>query len=202
MKIQFSNELGLVKLALMDTIAKSDQRRLVSKEQIPCKSGCSGCCSRLVEITMAEAVLIYDDLYQKKLWPQVRVVAKGQAPMIKDIPPMSWFKMNLKCPILDQSKQTCLAYPIRPAICSTHFVSSDASMCDPWSSNSNAFKSLDFIDLLIEFRERASSHIEGYGILSLELPVPTALLLAERINTLSGLSIDQVMSIMYSELSK
>jgi hypothetical protein len=200
MEIQFSKSLSQVKLALVDTAVKANQRRLTNFNDISCRSGCAGCCSRLVEITMAEAVLIYQHLQDTKQWDSVRTMARSQAAVAKTIAPLVWFKMNRKCCVLDTEKSTCRAYAVRPAWCSIHFVSSPPECCSPWSSTQGLYIPTDFLDLFTEFRKRMASHVEGYGILSLELPLPIALLLAERINTMSGLSVDQAVSLMFNEL--
>lgn len=201
MEIKFSKALSLVKLALLDTASKAEKRRLmIHRDEIPCRSGCSGCCSRRIEISMAEAVLIYQHVLDKGVWPRVKEVAKAQLPLVRSTDPVAWMKMNLKCPILDPASQKCSAYEVRPAICATHYVTSSPSLCDPWSTASGTYSPLDFNDLLVEFRKRAGSHVEGYGILSLELPIPLALLLAERINTLSGLTMEQAITVMFNEL--
>jgi Fe-S-cluster containining protein len=201
MEIQFSKSIGLTKLALMDTAARADNRRLrMYKDEIPCKPACSGCCSRLIEITMSEAVLIYEHLKKEGVWQEVKKIAKSQLPLIKDAKPLAWFKMNLKCPVLNLTTQLCQAYPVRPATCSIHFVKSDPVMCDPWGQKSGPFLPIDFSDLYLQFRKRTTEYTEGFGILSLELPIQVALLLAEKINTLSGLSEEQVVSLVFNEL--
>jgi Fe-S-cluster containining protein len=184
----------------MEVAQKSERRKLnIIKEPVSCKAGCNSCCSRLITITMAEAVVIHEYLVQNKKWSKVREKSIELFKLSHDTDPIAWFKMNISCPILDE-KGLCSAYSIRPVVCSTHFVTSDPDLCSPWSSKSGSYKSVDMGDLYIEFQEKISSKIDSYGIFNLRLPLPTALLLAERIQVQSNLDFQQTMNMLFNEL--
>lgn len=201
MDVRLSEAIAPVKLALIGVAEKSSKRRLtVYGDKIPCAPGCSGCCSRLISITVAEAVLIYSHLSQFGRWAAISLECRKQLPDIKNSGSVSWFLMNRKCPVLDLEKGTCSAYSVRPVACSTHFVTSKPELCDSWNSGAGDYSPVDFSDLYEEFQEKLATNIAGHGILSLELPLPQALLLAERINLQSGMSLDKAVSLFINEL--
>jgi Fe-S-cluster containining protein len=198
--LKFSQILEPVKIALIDTALQSVVLQMKLKDKLSCKPGCSGCCCRYAQISVAEAVIIYDCLKSSKKWPDVQRRAKEQTSLIKDVEPLSWLKLNIKCSILDPVTNLCLAYKVRPAICSTHFVTSKPEVCDPWSHESSQFLTYDMNNLYFKFKSRLESVIDGFGVFGMYFPIPLALLLAEKISVHSGMDISQVISIIRSEL--
>jgi Fe-S-cluster containining protein len=202
MEVRLAEALGPVKLAVMDTATAAANRRLaIYGDKIPCKPGCAGCCSRMVRITMAEAAILYEKLVQDKLWLEVKKEARSQFAIAKDADPVAWFKTNRPCPVLDRQKNLCKAYSVRPAACSTHFVISKPELCDPWSTAAGTYVSADMDDLLEKFTKRVMENIAGHGVFSLELPIPVALLLAERISIQSGLELDKAVALLFQEFA-
>ncbi len=203
MEVKLSLAMAPVRHALTETNHKALVRRLqVYGQKVPCKSGCSGCCSRLNVITVAEALMMYEHLLKTKEWSEVAKKAREQFQDVKDANPLSWFKQNRKCPVLDQTTNKCTAYSVRPSTCATHFVTSNPSMCDPWNTKPGKYEPIDFTDLHVQFRMKLMEHTSAYGIMELELPIPTALLLAERISIQSGMEPNDVLALMYQELSR
>ena len=201
MDVHIHHALAPVKIHLADVASRADKRRLrMYGNNISCRSGCSGCCARLITITMAEAVIAYEHLKREGSWPDVRKRAVGQMEVLKVADPMAWFKMNRKCPILDPDTDLCQAYVVRPATCATHFVTSDPELCDPWSTHTGKFETVNFPDLFGKFRQRVSECVQGYGIFTLMLPIPSGLLLAEKISVKSGLDYSEVVSLFFKEL--
>jgi len=193
--------LSQVKMAMMDAAEKSTKRRLaLYSNAITCKKGCDGCCSRMVFVTIAEAIVLQEHVQKSGKWPEVRSRAVTMATVVKVANPVSWFKMNFKCPILDPSNKACLAYAVRPAPCSVHFVTSEPDLCDPWSTAGGEYQPMDMGDVYEESAKRIESQIDGHGILAFKLPLPIALLFAERIKHRKGLSSQEVMSFIFNEL--
>lgn len=201
MKVRLKDSLRDAKVYLVDTAARAEKRRLnVYRGRISCRPACSGCCSRLIRISMAEAVLIYEHLSETGRWTEVRRTCVGQMKLLGPVDPMVWFKMNQKCPVLDRKTDMCTAYSVRPATCATHFVTSDPELCDPWSAKGGKYETADFSDLFETFRRRLSASIRDYGIFTMVLPMPSALMLAEQISVKSGLSLAEVVSLFFQEL--
>lgn len=201
MDVKLSEALGPVKLALADTASKAEKRKLhVLKGDVPCKAGCSACCSRLVKVTMAEALIMYEHLVDSGRWPEVRARSEAQMPAAMEVAPRAWFMMNRKCPALSPESSRCLAYPVRPALCSTHFVRSNPALCDPHSMTGGEYKPVQFNDLVEAFLKQMLVSVAGSGLLQLELPLPAALLLSERVNLQAGLTLDRVVSLFLHEL--
>jgi len=202
MEFRFSQALGPVRLALMDTARKAEKRKLqvIRPSGPPCRAGCAGCCRRLIRATVAEAILVFDHLKKSGRWPEVRARAKEQLPLARDAEPLSWFMTATPCPVLDLDGETCLAYPVRPVTCSVHFVRSDPGLCHPHGVKSGPYVPVDFDDLAEKFVKRLFSSVAGYGILQLQLPLQSGLLLAEAINLQSGLSLEKAVSMFFNEL--
>lgn len=200
MDLRLSQALGPVKLALADTAAKAEKRRLhVLKDKIPCRSGCAGCCSRMIKVTMAEALIMYEHLVTSGRWPEARARAEAQMPEVMEVGPPAWYMMNRKCPVLDPGTSKCMAYPVRPALCSTHFVKSNPALCDPHTVVAGRYEPVQFNDLVETFLRKMLANVAGSGIFQLELPLPAALLLSERVNLQTGLTLDRVVSLFLHE---
>jgi hypothetical protein len=202
MDVNLANMLGQVKLAMMDAAEKASKKRLaVYGDKVRCKAACDGCCSRLVYLTVAEATVVQEHLAKTGQWPEVRARAVVLATTVKSANSVSWFKMNLKCPVLDEEKKTCRAYAVRPTPCSVHFVSSDPALCDPWSTKGGDYRPVEMVDVHEDFVRRMEGELDGHGILALRIAMPLALLLAERIKYQRGMSVQEVMSLVYNELA-
>lgn len=198
MDVKFSEILGPIKLVLLDTASKATTWRVPGKVIVPCKAGCAGCCSRHIIIYMAEAIIIYEKLKSDKRWDEVKTRAQAQLPIIGKTDPLSWFKLNISCPVLGTDKK-CLVYQVRPAMCSTHFVLSDPKLCDPWGVGAGKYEPLDLDALYRSFCAKLENMV-GSGVLRMRLPIPSALLLAEGISVQSGLNIQQVMAFVFKDL--
>ncbi len=201
MDVHLHHALGSVKIHLTDVASRAEKRRLrMHGDIIRCRARCSGCCARLINVSMAEAVIAYEHLKQDGTWPDVRKKAIEQMGILRITDPMAWFKMNRKCPILNTDTNLCRAYAVRPATCSTHFVSSDPELCDPWSTHAGKFETVNFPDLFQKFQGRMAECVQGYGIFTLVLPIPSGLLLAERISVKSNLDFSEVITFFFHEL--
>lgn len=200
MELSLSSALGPTKLAVLTASDKAEKRRLMTYgSSVPCKPGCSGCCSRHLVTTVAEALLVVEHLMANGTWDEVKERAAEIAPTARSSNPLSWFKMNLKCPVLDRKTGLCMAWPVRPPACSTHFVTSDPKLCDPWSGGGADYAALEFDDLYDRFQSVLAESLVGHGILSLSVVFPVGLLLAEKVRTKSGLDMDKVISLIFKE---
>ena len=201
MDVNLTRALGAVKLAMGDAANKASNRRLiVLRDRAPCKSGCNGCCSRLIVLSLAEAALILEHLEGSGRWKEVKERALVQAKPSQEVAPLAWFKMNIKCPVLDPTSGECTAYPVRPPVCSAHFVTSNPEVCDPWSTVGGKFEPHDMDDLYAEFQERLASSVDGFGVMAMRLPLPVALLVAERVRMKTSLTVEDAISLLYNEL--
>ena len=59
---------------------------------------------------------------------------------------------------------------------------------------------MEMEDVYEESSRKIESKVDGHGILAFKLPLPVALLLAERIKHRKGLSSQEVMSFIFNEL--
>jgi len=201
MDVHLHYALDSVRIHLTDVASRADKRRLkMYGKTVSCRPHCSACCSRLLTISMAEAIIIYEYLKKNKNWAVVRALAEKQLSLLEAAGSITWFKMRQRCPVLDQDTDLCRAYTFRPAACSIHFATSNPKLCDPWSTEQGRFQALDFTDLFEKFEQRMTETIRGHGIFSLRLPMPSALLLAEKVSVKSGLDLNEVVSLFFQEL--
>lgn len=192
-----SSGTGKVKLAVLDASSTASAERL--KKDYPCKARCHACCFRMVRLTIAEAMVIYSYLVEIGQWGEVHDLTVDQLKISKNVDPTAWFKMRIECPILDRTTKLCRAYKVRPPFCSTHFVKSSPEVCDPWYVGSEKYES-DYMEKIFEKAMiRIGESIQGNGILGMELPIQSALLLAERVSIKSGLSFEQILKIISNE---
>jgi hypothetical protein len=169
-----ANALTQVKVAMKEASDRAGVRRLqLYSEKIKCKPGCASCCARQIYITVAEALVLQEHLEKSGQWPYVQQRAFAKL---------------------------CTAYEVRPAPCSTHFVTSDPSQCDPWVTKSTLYKSVEFKDMHDHFQKRLERCVDGHGILALKFPMPIALIFASRIKVQSGLGPNEIMTLIFNEL--
>jgi Fe-S-cluster containining protein len=199
--LNLATALSTVKVAMKEVADKSTIRRLhMYTDIIKCKPACSACCNRQIYLTIAEALIIQEHLERSGKWEEVEKRARAVMTLARDTEPVSWFKMNIMCPVLDPSTKLCTAYETRPSPCSTHFVKSDPEQCDPWSVKSGKYEAIDFKDLHNKFRKFLEKSVDGYGILALKFPMSVALVFAARVKIQSAKGPNEIMSIIFNEL--
>lgn len=187
-------------MAVLEASQKSKKRVLeVYPDKVSCKSGCTSCCSRMLTISIAEALILYDYLVETKKWPEVKSRAEAQFVLAQEVNPLSWFKMNIKCPILDLASSQCLAYPVRPPKCSSHLVTSPPEGCDPWSLKQVRYEKIETDDILEEFKKELENGVPAHGILLMTVPIPVAVLVAEKITVQSSLTVEEAVSLLYHQ---
>jgi len=184
-------------MAVLQAAASSEKRRLRMAETTSCSPGCNSCCHRLIEITVGEAAVIVAHLRESGDWKRVRAAASSLAGRARECSADTWFKMKTRCPVLGEDGM-CSAYAVRPPACSVHYVTSDPSCCDPWSSEPG-FAPVDMSDLYLESQARIGRAIPPGGIMSMALPIPLALLLADRVAVRTDLTFEQAMEMMVRE---
>lgn len=201
MPFRVSDALSGVRLAMADAAQKAARRSLhVYGQESRCSRGCAGCCSRMVTVTVAEAAVMLEHLIRDGSWEAVRERARAQAPTARVANERSWFLMNIPCPVLGPDR-SCLAYESRPTPCSVHFSLSDPKLCDPWSGEPGEFRPVEMADVHGEFLKKLEREVDGYGVLALRLPLPAALLLAERVRSNARLTAEEVTSFIRTELA-
>lgn len=186
-------------MAVMEAASASERRRLKVVPSVSCRPGCNGCCSRHVEVTVAEAAVMVLWLRRRGLWDGVKRAAEEQASLARRTPPDAWFKMNIKCPALSREDGTCAAHQVRPPSCSTHYAASDPAACDPWVSSEREYLPVDFTDIYVDSQKSIRDTLKADGILLLQLPMSLALLLADRVAAGAAKSYEEAVSIMRDE---
>ena len=128
--------------ARIDAAAGRELDRLLREEEVAasCRRGCSSCCGQHIQTNPAEAHAL--GRYIRRTFSAKRLgdlkrrteawlawdgrKRAGHAPAGPAGDEEASF-----CPLLVAG--ACSAYPVRPVICRTHFVSSDPSACRPYS---------------------------------------------------------------------
>lgn len=199
--MKLSEALAGVRVAMMDASQKAGVRRLnVLRDSSPCGPGCSACCSRLIHVSVAEALVMYEHLVKSGAWPAVRDRAREQAGLAMLAHPVAWFKMNRPCPALDPATRLCSAYAVRPTPCSTHFVTSPPQSCDPWSAGGGEYRLAGMDDIHDRFTELLGREVAGRGVLGNRLPMPVVLLAAEKLQVHTNMAFGDVLEMISSEL--
>ena len=126
----------------VDEAATCELERLRNEDGVSatCKSGCSHCCRYhiLTNITEADTLAQYvkDELSEDQLkalqlrtkqWHEWDNSAPGRHPSSNIEETTDIHDHVHSCPLLVDGK--CCAYPVRPFVCRTHFVSSSALNC-------------------------------------------------------------------------
>lgn len=201
MKFDLASWVVPVETSMRNCAEKATVRRLnMYLDEIKCTKGCSSCCSRMIYISIAEALVIQETLVRSGKWNEVRKRCLDQKAINMASNPVSWFKMNIKCPVLDSSSQECMTYNVRPTPCSIHFVKSNPKQCDPWETEGGEYQPISMDDIHDEFIHSMESCIDGHGILAYRMNLPSALLFAENIRKMVGLTVEEAISLMRSEL--
>lgn len=105
----------------------------LSKEdpnEITCKKGCSHCCNLHVDVTMEEAILLYEfakENYIEIDWEKAKRQSKYNVE--------NWLKQpkeDCSCLFLDEKSGTCKVYQYRPMNCRKLFSLDDVEKCYPF----------------------------------------------------------------------
>ncbi len=184
-------------MAVLQAASSSERRRLHMVKEASCKPGCHSCCHRMIEVTVAEAAVIVAHLRSSGGWGRARASASALADRARECSSDSWFKMKVRCPVLTDDGM-CGAHDVRPPACAVHFVTSSPSACDPWSSEPG-FDPVDLSDVYLESQAAIREAIPAGGIMSMVLPLPLALLMADRVAVRTDLTFEQAMEMMARE---
>lgn len=125
----------------------------------------------------------------------VLAAAEALAESARTLSADAWFKMKTRCPVLD-GQDMCSAYGVRPPACSTHFVLSDPDCCDPWSATGSEYVPADLKDVYVDSQRRIRESLPSSGIMSMVLPLPLALLVADRIAVRTDMSVEQALDLI------
>ncbi len=199
MDLDFSSALLRVRGAMVEAGIKSNHRRLTVLQDATCRKGCSGCCRRMVHITIAEAVVIQEHLSSIGKWDSVFRKCLDLLASVRDASPVSWFRMNVECPVLEDD--ACLAYQVRPASCAVHFARSKPNLCHPWTTEPGEFVPVELEDVFLEFEKTLRSSVDAHGILAIKVPLPAALIMADRVRHQPNLSPEALVRLIYNELA-
>lgn len=198
MKICITDAIEEVEILVRQVANTSKTSLKVLNSNPSCKPGCSHCCNRLIYITLAEAFVIQKYLKSQKKWNTVLERAVEMEPLSRKVDSITWFMMKQECPVLNPETKMCEAYEVRPPACSTHFVSSDPSSCDPWSMDQQNFIPIDMEDEFSDFLKVIEMKF-GRGSLSIPLPITTALRISESLQVRDGLTVDEILTLMARE---
>lgn len=198
MEYDLKNSLQELRFILTEATTSVNRVRLnVLRGKESCRPGCNACCKRLVRITIGHAILIHERLEKNGEWDTVRVECEKIRPILGDVSALSYFRMNIECPLLKDGQ--CSVYDLRPAQCSTHLVTSDPKLCDPWTTEAGDYEVVDMDAIRSRTEEKIDEKFSARGILGHRLPIPTALLFAARVRRFSMATSNQLIRILNEE---
>jgi len=197
-KYDLKNSLQDLRFVLTEASNSVNRVRLtVLRGKESCRPGCNACCKRLVRITIGHAILIYERLEKDGSWEKVRAECEKVRPIMGDVTSLSYFRMNIECPLLSEGK--CSVYDLRPAQCSTHLVTSDPELCNPWTTESGEYEVVDMEAIRNRAEEKIDAKFTSQGVLGHRLPIATALLFAARVRRFHMATSDQLVKILNEE---
>lgn len=97
-----------------------------------CERSCSDCCSLLATMTLAEGVLVAENILKRNDWRDWihKLVSAAKEFCYVGITKANYFDKKVPCVFLGQGK-LCQIYEDRPATCRYHYVVSDPTQCSP-----------------------------------------------------------------------
>lgn len=196
--IDLSKVLGPVRVAMVEAAVTANGKRIRSKKAVPCKAGCDHCCRTKFDVTLAEAMVIMKSLKESGKWDDVRDRSLKQLKHVRSVNRVPWFLLRMACPLLEEDGR-CRSYGLRPVRCSTHFVTSNPSLCGPLHNGGGKYEPLVMEDVREKFRERLLSYVDPFGVLNVQLPMAAALVLAERVVAVKGVDFSKIVSLLLSE---
>ena len=165
----------------VDEAATCELERLRNEDgiSVTCKLGCSHCCRYhiLTNITEADTLAQYikDELSEDqiralqvrtKLWHEWDNSAPGRHPSSNIEEATDIHDYVHSCPLLVDGK--CCAYPVRPVVCRTHFVSSSALNCsavnDPNTTEERPVVLKSVVTAASHFSKAIKIEIENSGL--------------------------------------
>lgn len=192
MKLRIVDTLSDLKVAQKDVINRTQIKSSDPRLNIKCKTRCSGCCSRKISISVAEALIIHEYLLKTNQLHQVLKKCEDQAPLALDTDSITWFLMNTKCALLKDDM--CSVYPVRPPVCAVHYSKSDPNACSPWSTSNAALDIYTDQDEINRWFKQLEIMTDR-RTLGLILPLPNAMIVA---NAIAEREIDDLEKYMVS----
>ena len=147
---------------------------------LSCSKGCSDCCLHPVTTSVFEGLLIYRHLVASGRWtPSLRHSLEKASDALLGLAYEVWLLSAQPCVFLEGS--LCSVYPVRPIQCRTTFSIEDPSLCHPHRLTGSAL--LPRSDLLEEYGTKERKLMRDVGVARFQIPIPTAVLLGERLET-------------------
>jgi Fe-S-cluster containining protein len=159
---------------------------------IPCRKGCSACCSRyLVPLSVPEALRLNEEIEAEPAYQResiLRACLRAARLILKQKPPKTltlqieqvyavksvdlylvsnWYtSLKLACPFL--YNQTCSIYSQRPLSCREYFLTGSATVCE---GRHDVAEVLDMPVHLPNVLGQLASELEGTGVEAIILPL-------------------------------
>lgn len=180
-----------LKIAVMSAAQAATSKSLTVKG-VACKQGCYACCQRYLMISVAEAMLVVEYAKSNGKWEKMKKSAEDQRNLALEVKPAVWFKLGIECPVLSNGK--CMAYPVRPLACSSHFVASPPEACSTDSTSMARYRPIMMPDVQIKFAEEFDKIIGMRSILRARAPISIALMVAEKVSIGVNMDFDETVS--------
>jgi Fe-S-cluster containining protein len=195
MKLPILQSVVKIRTSLIETAYKASLANAKIQQFVACRKGCDGCCHRMVQLTLAEAIILMDYLKDNGSWKTVLDKVNQYAEEYNFVDRDSWFKMRIPCPVLDINTRQCMAHAVRPVFCSTHFAIGDSGPCDPWYTGEKPYTGFDRTEVVKDFYETVFSSSNPH-IFGMMLPVVSALIAAERMQETPDMNFEELVKIL------
>ena len=172
---------------------EAEARRL---GRITCETGCASCCHYPIEISLFEAVPIYQFLIARGRWtPAFQSKLEEHAKSVSLLSSTIWLLSRIPCPLLEKNR--CLVYESRPFACRTLLSLGDPHYCDPHRF-SLATKLVPRDEATRHFEEFELAQGKQIGAPMYRVPLSRALLFAQRLMA-GDLDMDGLLMAFYAD---
>lgn len=145
MKLKLIDTIPDIRLKLAEVVDETAREKLNHiNSRIACRAGCNHCCSRYIELSVAEAVIIRDYLVRTDQWKEVLKKCRQYNKLYFDYDHDTWFLSNIRCPVLDLNTGLCKAYKVKPVICTTRHAVDVRDACHPYDLSTTFPTPLNF----------------------------------------------------------
>lgn len=148
---------------------------------VTCSKGCTSCCHFPLVISLLEGVTLFRWLSEHGLWRKDLQKALREAhERVWGLSPSVWMLSRIPCALLD-STGACIAYESRPFVCRTTTSTGDPHYCDPHRFAEGRAGLVERKAIDGRMRTAEDRLCKERRITTMRLPIPTAVLMAERL---------------------
>lgn len=180
--VEISRAIGDMRVSRSASESAFERRAVQVRPSTLCCPGCAFCCCWPTSISILEGMDIYFHLRDSRRWTlalQERV--RAGADSVTGLTYSVWLHSAIPCVFLDKT-QRCEIYEARPLLCRVALSNGNPEDCKPHNMSA-ASGILHRTEVMAIFQNAERSILQKYNIEYHTMPIPTAILAAERIGS-------------------